>query len=221
MGGVGDWGVGYNGVGRVCDWSGEVVWEWAFLKFHSHTTTPYPPLPLHDFHTVSRAPLPTLTPHSVGRRSTIAHSAWRQRNCAHSVSHYYPHQSQERGGYGVVPLQTRSPFNILVSRGGEDPPHSLTPGGESVSRGLGRTGSGKVAASKATQAWPCLGTASSMGRENALPARSAPQARDPLAKQWRGFQHPLDRDPWNALIVLGAKNRASERAAISPLPPRS
>lgn len=66
----------------MCDWSGEVVWEWAFLKFHSHTTTPYPPLPLHDFHSISRAPLhplPTLTPHSgLG----IAHSAWRQRNCA-------------------------------------------------------------------------------------------------------------------------------------------
>lgn len=49
------------------------------------------------------------------------------------------------------------------------------------------------------------------------PARSAPQARDPLAKQWRGFQPPLDRDPWNALIVLGAKNRSSERVAIKSL----
>ena len=38
------------------------------------------------------------------------------------ISLFYPHQSQERGGYGVVPLQTRSPFNILVSTsGGESP----------------------------------------------------------------------------------------------------
>lgn len=118
MGGVGDWGVGYNGVGRVCDWSGIIKTPTPTPPPHSHTTTPYPPLPHHDFHSISRAPLPTLTPHSVGQRSTIAHSAWRQRNCAHSVSHYYPHQSQERGGYGVVPLQTRSLFNVSQGRGG-------------------------------------------------------------------------------------------------------
>lgn len=100
---------------------------------------------------------------------------------------------------------------------GENPPHSLTPGGESVSRGLGSEGSGKVATPKARQAWPCLGITSRDRRMSEAPARSAPQARDPLAKQWRGFQPPLDQDPWNALIVLGAKNRASERVAIRSL----
>ena len=74
---------------------------------------------------------------------------------------------------------------------------------------------------KAAKVWPCLGAASRLGREKTQPARSAPQARDPLAKQWRGFQPPLDRNPWNALIVLCSKNRASEGAAIRSLPPRS
>ena len=80
--GGGSGGVCVIGVEHVGDWSGEVGWEWAFLKFHSHTTTPYPPLPLHDFHSISRAPLhplPEYWPHFI---PAIAHSAWRQRNCA-------------------------------------------------------------------------------------------------------------------------------------------
>ena len=72
----------------MCDWSGIIKTPTPTPPLripHSHTTisTPTP-----DFHSVSRAPLPGNTPHSVGRRSIVAHS----------VSHYYPHQSQEREG---------------------------------------------------------------------------------------------------------------------------
>ena len=102
---------------------------------------------------------------------------------------------------------------------GEDPPHSLSrddaaAGGVSKRRRLET-----VVAPKARQAWPCLAGLSRGRRESEAPARSAPQARDPLAKQWRGFQPPLDRDPWNALIVLGAKNRASRELQLGPYPP--
>ena len=73
---------------------------------------------------------------------------------------------------------------------GENPPHSLSRDPIIFPGALEGWGLETVVAPKARQAWPCLCTASSMGREKTQPARSAPQARDPLAKQWRGFQHP-------------------------------
>ena len=56
-----------------------------------------------------------------------------------------------------------------------------------------------VVAPKARQAWPCLGTASSMGREKTQPARSAPQARDPSLVKSRSFQNPSREDVWKQL----------------------
>lgn len=128
------------------------------------------------------------------------------------------HTKVKRGADTAWCHSKLGPHSTSLSAGeGEDSPHSLTPGGESVSRGPGRTGSGKVVKPKATQAWPCLGITSRDRRMSEAPARSAPQARDPLAKQWRGFQPPLDQDPWNALISTCSKNKSSERAAIKSL----
>ena len=205
------------GVEHVGDWSGEVVWEWAFLKFHSHTTTPYPPLPHHDFHSISRAPLhplPTLTPHSgLG----IAHSTGTDKLC-HSISHYFIHTKVKRGADTAWCHSKLGPHSTSLSAGeGEDERGCLSrdddaAGGALEARRLeiGRT-------PKARHAWPYLGITSRDRRESEAPARSAPQARDPLAKQWRGFQHPLDQDPWNALISTCSIFRIVKGAAIRSL----
>lgn len=140
----------------------------------------------------------------------------------HSVSHYFIHTKVKRGADTAWCHSKLGPASTFSGAWeGEDERGFLSrdddaAGGVSKRRRL-ETGQ----ALKAAKVWPCLAGLSRGRRENALPARSAPQARDHLAKQWRGFQPHLDQDPWKSQTVLCSKNRSSERAAISPLPPRS
>lgn len=63
MGGVGDWGVGYNGVGGVCDWSGIIKTPTPTPPLripHSHFTISTPYLGLHSIHSPHLRPTPVL-----------------------------------------------------------------------------------------------------------------------------------------------------------------
>ena len=138
--------------------------EWHYKNAHSHTTTPYPPLPLHDFHSISAAPLhplPTLTPHSgLG----IAHSTGTDKLC-HSVSHYFIHTKVKRGADTAWCHSKLGPSSTSSPAGeGEDERGCLSrdddaAGGVSKRRRL-ETGQ----TLKAAKVWPCLGPASSLGR---------------------------------------------------------
>lgn len=203
--------------------------EWHYKNAHSHTTSPLPhhhsvsptptprfPLPLQistpylGLHSPNTGPTPVLElPTPLGDKGIVPTP--------------YPiiiHTKVKRGADTAWCHSKLGPSSTSHRAGEEQfSPHSLTPGGESVSRGLGREGSGKVATSKATQAWPCLGTASSMGREKTQPARSAPQARDPLAKQWRGFQHPSIETPGTLSSPRALFLEHPRELQLGPYPP--
>lgn len=107
-----EWGIGGWEWGSVCDWSGIIKTPTPTPPLripHSHFTISTPYLELHSIHSPHLRPTPVLElPTPLGDKEIVP---------LH-ISLFYPHQSQERGGYGVVPLQTRSLFNVSQGRGG-------------------------------------------------------------------------------------------------------